>query len=389
MGYLVSEEEFLSNNIFKYEERMNNQYSRFLDRTPTYVTYYNISNINSVVDNGFQNVEALLGDNSPLRFNKVENFPIYGIDQIVLDLTDDEEGLTTEYDGEAVILPNTVKPLPGDFFVINHLSIPVQFMVTDIKFDTIKSNNFYKISYTMKSLSETNEIEKQVSDKFKCIVDNIGTEEKCLIKEDEFYLLQDLITEYERLADTYKMYFYNKKYNSFTVSVNNFTFYDPYLSLFLRNNKIFSSKEEYKTIRPEVIGNIDKINIDYNRSMYRYLELHKPLPIQYYSLDCPVDFTSPFAYYGTQVVHIKFQGDIPYLHQQVFDIINGHSDRSTYVLQLISKFITNKLDSIYTLDIDTLKTVDIELVDRDNMVIFAMLLYVLKESYHKFIMNKK
>lgn len=389
MGYLVSEQEFLDNNIFKYEERMNNQYSRFLDRTPTYVTYYNISNINSTVDNGFENVEAILGDNSPIRFNKVENFPIYGIDQIVLDLNEDDEGLTTEFDGDAVILPNTIQPVPGDFFIIDHLEIKVQFMVTEIKFDTIKSNNFYKISYSVKSISEPTQLEKQVSDKFKCVVDNIGTEEKCLIKEDEYYLLRDLANEFDRIANLFKLYFYNNKYNSFMVNEVKLDFYDPYLSMFLKNNKIFSSKDEYQTLYPEIIGRENSLNIEYSKSIYRAMELLKPLPLQMYTIDCPTDFTSPFAYYGVPVFHIKFPGDIPYLPPVVIDIINsGNCQKSTYIIQLITKYMNNQLDTIYTLDIDSLKSLEIEVIDRPNMIMYAMLLFVLKKSYHKFIAYK-
>lgn len=385
MGYLLAEEEFLNNNIFKFEDRMNSQYSRFLDRTPTYVTYYNISNVNSTVDNGFESVEQLLGDNSPIRFNKVENFPIYGIDQIVLDLADDEEGLTTDYDGDAVILPNTVKPLPGDFFVINHLSIKVQFMVTDIKYDTIKSNNFYKISYTLKSVSEPKQIEKQVSDKFKCIVDNIGTEEKCLIKEDEYYLLRDLVNEYERLAETFKLFFYNEKYNLFMTTESGIIFYDPYMTIFLKNNKIFSSKDNYKTLHPEIIGPLNILNIQYNSSIYRSLELGKELNNQFYMLVQPTDMTSPFAYYGVPSVHIKFPGNIPYLPIDIIDTINNDATNSNYIIQLINKYVNNKLDTIYTLDIESLKQVDIISTDKTNMIIYAILLFILNKSYHKFI----
>lgn len=386
MGYLVSEEEFINNNIFKYEERMNNQYARFLDKTPTYVTYYNISNVNSTVDNGFQNVESLLGDNSSIRFNKVENFPIYGIEQIVLNLVDEEEGLTTEYDGDAVILPNTVQPIPGDFFVINHLQIKLIFMITNIEFDTIKSNNFYKVSYTLKSVNDSDQLDKQVSDKFKCLVSNIGTEEKCLIKEDEYYQLFELAKEFNRLADDFILYFYSEKFNSFLTYENNEKIYDPYLSLFLKSNKIFSSKDNYKTICPEVIGNEKHITVGYARSIYRHLERGLPLPHQTYFSHVITDMTSPFVYYGTRMKNVAFPGNLEYIPRQVIDDLN-HTNlaKSNYILSIISKYIGGNIDSVYTLDIETLKTVEIVAFDRMNAVLYAILLFILKKSYDKFI----
>lgn len=386
MGYLLSEEEFINNNIFKYEERMNNQYSRFLDRTPTYVTYYNISNIDSTVDNGFESVEQLIGENSPIRFNKIDSFPIYGIDQILLDLTDEDEGLTTDCDGDAVILPNTVEPRPGDFFLINHLSIPIIFMVTDLKYDTIKSHNFYKISFSLKSIGDASLLDRQVISKFKCIVENIGTEEKCLIEEEEYTLFKELSNEYDRLCESFKLYFYSTKFNSFIVYEDNKKVYDPYLSMFLRDNKIFASNEDYKTIYPEILGNKQKLAVNYSFSIYRNLERGLPLNHQKYRLGPMDDMTSPFSYYNTPIRFVNFPGNEDYIPFLVIEDINTReTEKSNYIISIISKYINNCLDSIYTLDIETLKSIDIIAFDRTNAVLYAMLLFVLKKSYHKFI----
>lgn len=387
MGYLVSEQDFLNDNIFKYEERMNSQYTRFLDRTATYVTYYNISNVNSTVDNGFQSVEELVGPNSPIRFNKIDDLPIYGLEQIVLDLNDDEEGLTTDYDGDAIILPNTVKPLPGDFFIINHLKIKVLFMVTDIKFDTIKSNNFYKISFSVKSLSDSDEIERQVSDKFKCISENIGTEDKCLVREEEFFLMKDLLTEYDRLADMYKLLFYNPKFNCFTIKERGINFYDPYLSLFIRKNKLFTSKDSYRTLYPDVIGNEQMISIMYNNSIYKDIELEKKLRVQKYDYNFYTDIGSPFMYYGVQSVHVQFPGDILYIPEEFIIRLNEFTTdlEYTFMYELIAKYIHGQLDTIYAINIDKLKELYIENVDRISMILYAIVLFILKKSYHKFI----
>ena len=81
MAYLFpGEQNFLNNNIFKFEDRINSQYTRFLDRPPTYTTYYKINDIESTVDTGFNNIERMLGQNSPINYNEIKNFPIYNID---------------------------------------------------------------------------------------------------------------------------------------------------------------------------------------------------------------------------------------------------------------------------------------------------------------------
>ena len=149
MARFIDEEKIINNNAFVYEEKLNSQYTRFLERPPTFVTYYSINTIESVVDEGFLNVERLLGKNSPIKFNKIEHFPVYGLDMITPDLSEDEEGLTTSYNGDLIILPNTIAPSPNDFFIINHLDKNIIFMVTEVDYDTIKSNIFYKIGFTL------------------------------------------------------------------------------------------------------------------------------------------------------------------------------------------------------------------------------------------------
>ena len=129
MGSFIKDENFLNDNIFLFEKRLGSQYSIFFDgKTPTFVTYYHINNINSIADSGFLNVENILGPESPIRFQKIESFPLYGIESIKPDLVDEDEGLNSNFDGEAIALPNTIKPLPNDFFTINYLDNTFLFM---------------------------------------------------------------------------------------------------------------------------------------------------------------------------------------------------------------------------------------------------------------------
>ena len=151
-GFIFDEQNFINNNAFKFEDRLNSQVARFLDKSPTYVTYYHISDIESTVDLGFSNIDGLLGDESPLRFNEIKDFPVYGLDPVQLRLEDMDQGLDTSYEGELLILPNTIKPTPNDFFTINYMSKDFIFMVTGVDYDTVKSNNYYKIDFYVKDI---------------------------------------------------------------------------------------------------------------------------------------------------------------------------------------------------------------------------------------------
>ena len=76
MAFLINEEKMIEDNIFKYNNRINSQVSRFLDKSPVFVTYFHLNVNETTVDEGFQDVESIVSGRSPLRFQKIENFPI-------------------------------------------------------------------------------------------------------------------------------------------------------------------------------------------------------------------------------------------------------------------------------------------------------------------------
>ena len=200
-GFIFDEQNFINNNAFKFEDRLNSQVARFLDKSPTYVTYYHISDIESTVDLGFSNIDGLLGDESPLRFNEIKDFPVYGLDPVQLRLEDMDQGLDTSYEGELLILPNTIKPTPNDFFTINYMSKDFIFMVTGVDYDTVKSNNYYKIDFSVKDIDYEvlEKLKMQVTDKYSCINTNIGTDDKAIIQSDLHIALKQVKEVYNNI----------------------------------------------------------------------------------------------------------------------------------------------------------------------------------------------
>jgi hypothetical protein len=251
MGQILQDKVFLNANIFQFEKRLESQYTIFLDKIPTFVTYYHISVNNSMTDSGFLNVDEIVGNDSPIKFQKIDDFPIYGIEAIQLDLSDEDEGLNSSYESEGIILPNTIKPLPNDYFTITYLSKEYIFMVNNIDYDTIKSNNFYKINFHLKSISDqgVDNLNRQVLEKYQCIFDNIGTDDKCLILEDEMIKLNQLMEIYHKISKKYMTYFYSNKYNSVIFDTGNGNFlYDRYLTYFINKNQLLKEDRSYRSL---------------------------------------------------------------------------------------------------------------------------------------------
>ena len=251
MARFLSQPEFLQDNINILSQRTQTLYSVFLEQKPTFVTYYHVNKILSTTDKGMKNVEALNGARSPIKYNKILDFPIYGIENIVLQLDEDEHGLDTDYDGEGIILPNTIHPTGDDYFTINYLEKKYTFRVTRWQYDTIKSNSYYKIEFTIRAVDPDiqNDIENQVVRTYNCIFNNIGTDDKCIIGSDitlDLNLLGELI---DTLRKSYLDLFYIKKYNAILFHESEFRIlFDPNLTAFCNDNRIFYEYGQIDTI---------------------------------------------------------------------------------------------------------------------------------------------
>lgn len=242
MAKLLPDNEFINQNVDLLRERLSSQYTRFLDSKPTFCTYYHINTKMSSVDKGTYDIENLINESSPIRYNKIENFPIYGIEQIQLDLDDGEFGYNIEYDGEGIVLPNTIYPLTDDYFKIQYLGEKYLFRVISINYDTIKSNSFYKIGFTLKSTNESDshKIDNLVVDNYHCLFENIGTSDKCIIRDDNYFLLTKINNIIENLQDEYLNKYRDPRYNALMfLRASNMYLYDAMLNKFCNSTKVF------------------------------------------------------------------------------------------------------------------------------------------------------
>lgn len=390
MGNLISDKNFLNDNIFLYEKRLESQYTIFFDnKSPTFTTYYHINNINSITDSGFYNIERVIGSESPIRFQKIENFPLYGIESIKPDLADDEEGLTASFDGDAIILPNTIKPLPNDLFTISYLGNKYLFMVTEVNYDTIKSNNFYSINYSLRSYTDISSVEKQVLQNYNCIFQNIGTDDKCLIRSDEYEKLSELTKWIKKISREYKSLYYNARFNSFLYDTCEGTLYDKYLTHFINNNKIFTDNDSYNTIH---LSNEDYNNAfvsEYEDCIYQSIE------------DCDIDHVdymrtlhwqisypdSIFKFYNVEHVRSVFfnnTGDNEYIPDALISNIktNVITNEHDVFGNILIKYFNNGLNTIDDIDIGALNKYKIRYIYLD-FIMLPIALYCLKRTIKK------
>ena len=402
MAFLINEQKMVEDNIFKFENRLNSQISRFLDKSPVFVTYFHINVNETTVDGGFKDIEDIVGNRSPLKFQKIENFPIYGLEPVVLSIQDNDQGLDTEYSAECVILPNTIKPLQNDIFMINHVKGSFLFRVTEVQYDNIRPDNYYKISYRFEWLDDdkVDELNEQVQEKYSCILQNIGTENNCIIKEEYLERIQNIDDMYDDMVSTYKTIFYNERYNCFLGETNDgYKIYDPLQTIFFNKHKLLNKKQDYSTtILTE--GFVDnKRKIKYEKSIYRFFErrdlkLISTFPYNTFPANYKKD--SSFSRWNDKSVIVA---DIPSTMDMnnaidllSVDLVNSfkyNGPQDSKYIELMQKFIRKEDITIYDIPLDLNE--ELLRLDANEEVFFftPILLYIIQVVVNDFLKEKE
>ena len=274
------------------QDILQNPYYLFNDKRASKCVYYNINTTMTTLDESTRGNYGEISPESPFRFNKINNFYIYGFSKVEPSLDINEYGLeSNDISGECVILPFTVIPYPGDFFKIDAIDGPLLFKVTSVNPNMLDTGAImYKIGYTLSSSDGIENIEPQVVKIYNFIIDNIGTNFATLMEESEYNNAAELEKLILSLQDYYISLFYDNKIQSFSFAYSNngtiggskpnrfgyeefygFKVYDPYLIEFLIRNDILKGSTNYIYVQHQYIVPTT-FSIDYDRTFFKTLE---------------------------------------------------------------------------------------------------------------------
>ena len=388
---------FFDSVLQSLDDKISGPTSRFLDRSPVFVTYYHINPDESTQDGGFKDIEDYLSDRSPLKFQRITNFPLYDVNPIVLQLNDNEQGLDSEFQDEVVILPHTLRPLQNDFFIIPSLKEKYIFRVVDVQYDNIRPDGFYKITYRFEYYTDEKyeHLENQVHDKFSCILGNIGTENACLIEEESKELIDKIDAMYSDMADTFYKVFYSERYNCFLAQLpNGHKLFDPLMSVFFNSHNLLNKKEKLTTLilSEEFVDNRRKLK--YERSIYRLFERRDKKylnEITYTTFPGMNKQDSSFYRWHDQsinVVDICYRGgkgDHVILPDEVVNIFKLNAPTESKYVELMQKFI--RKEKIDIKDIPLTLNEELMYLDANEEVFFftPILLYIIKTLVNEFL----
>ena len=252
----------------------NNPYYLFNNASHSVCTYYNINTTMTTLDESTRGNYAELSPDSPIRYNKINNFALYGINKIEPSLEVGEFGLeSSDISGDGIILPKTIIPYPGDLFILKQIKEPYIFRVTSVNPNTLETGAvMYRITYTLASSDGIEHIDPQVVKEYNFSITNYGSNFGCLIELN----IHNLISEIEKytimLKDYFIQIFYDNKIQSFSYRRHGaFKVYDPYLIEFMIRNSILKGSTEYMHISQQMYLP-STFGVDYDRTFFSALE---------------------------------------------------------------------------------------------------------------------
>lgn len=276
MATQISEQKMIDESLLLYEERLKSPIRRFTDKTFMPVTYFHINSKDTTSDFGFNDVAEIIGSDSPIKYQKILNFPLYDMEALNLQLDQGDQGLDSTFESQATVMAGTIIPLQNDFFMINHLKDPYIFRIKSVEYDTVTSAPCYKIEYALEYIDTEKEeqLNEQTKSEFTCILENIGTDERCIIEQSENERLKKIDAMYDEIADAYITFYYNERYNCLLGDFGNgMKIFDPFMIEFINEHKLFSKKNRIDNlVMTEQFGD-PRRRIKYQKTIYRFFEL--------------------------------------------------------------------------------------------------------------------
>lgn len=411
MGYVKQSDEIITATSKRLNNILESPMTQYLQQgQPVLVTYFNSNYLNTSVDNGLGTTDELLGPNSSLRYNKVENLPVYGmLRDFIVELQDNDGVIDMNMElSDLTVPPNTIVPTPYDYLLYrfgNKKERIVLFRVTEEKKTSVRSHTFQKFSlklYDIDAFGEIEKLEKQVVKNLVAKLDNIGTNEKCVLEAEQYKYSNRIQRLIESLKESYVDLFYSSKYRSLIFSgelEQGYISYDPWVTHFCITNRILESDKNMI-----VLANLDQDDQSrqkYNKTFYHALETRS---IKKYKemLFVPAAFAkitaNPFQYWGEDIAfkidiyeekEIKYPRNVYAGFNFIGNIVSGAGEAVSYSI------IENLLIRFFQMETLVNKITEAELYELENFPmecdafcfrVIPMIIYVLT-TYNDDIMN--
>lgn len=380
MGRFVGngEERTVVNKYIDSYMNGTNEYGKYLQSAPNFVTYYSRDQEASTEGSGLGEVEEVVGERSGIRYNRVNNVPFYMVEDSAPELmADGIVGLNYMVESTAVIIPDTVVPVPNDLFIFSYWEQTrdktVVFRITNVSTTAVDSNTYYQVSF-QSTPYDYNELEsKQLVDRYEVIYDHIGSSKPAVLMEKDYILAERLEKTFDKVASIYIEDYYDDRLNVFTYKgwaesvAAEVTYFDRSLHKFLKEQNFFINS---KTLAINIL--LQDLKVTRSLEAYSpYTQVGQPTITSNYTLS--PSSLKIFKLYPLNVKEITYlpTGDDLPLDNEVLSLYEEFFGSDS---KLDSQVIESKLED-WLLKVDNLVTTSFPSLE--NYLSFPILLYVL------------
>jgi hypothetical protein len=215
-------EERIANAILKDRIEIKDTPLSRMTGLKTLVTYYRRKSVGS--NNYVVNTDTVgTTDVNKGPLIKINNFIILCMGELTAQMDQKEMSVDLIVDGQARVLPKTVQPMIGDYFIMTVYNKPCLFKVTNVVKLTIEDDAAYEISYSLVRESpdeKLRQIEEVVDEVFEFVYSHVGTSFRTIFRTDEFVSLEKLDTMYRKISSLFNELFYDKDKNTYILTYN-------------------------------------------------------------------------------------------------------------------------------------------------------------------------
>lgn len=189
----------------------------------TKVIYYQ-ARVNDRNDNLINTNNIGTIDTSKRSFYEIKDFIILCQGETSANIESKEVMSDLNANGSAKILPNTIKPNKGDFFIMNTYNKDNLYKITDVTKSTLEDDSAYEINYYLveeNSIEEIAKIKSLVIEKYTFIYAHVGTSFRTIFKDEEYVSLKNMYVLYNRFSEVFNELFYDKDRNTYLLVYNN------------------------------------------------------------------------------------------------------------------------------------------------------------------------
>lgn len=284
---LRRQRDLINRTTERYLETTTTEYAKWLDGSPSRITYYRLDDIATKQDSSLENVHSLTGANSPNAYQKISDVVVYGVEAMDISNEINEKGLQSLVTGELILLPDSVKPYPGDFFTYDFPGLEDHlFRIDEVQFDRASPKKYYKLTYNLYP-ENADDIFDNLSGEYVLNYDNIGGVEVAVVKKADAETAERTKDLADSMIDRFTTLFYDEDMDMFVFDTpkvdagistgDNIHLWSPYLQKFIHDNKVFEkfNKElltEFYITDIDQKSNIFFSNLGYKNSLFKKVE---------------------------------------------------------------------------------------------------------------------